>query len=187
VTSWKAIWWNFDVRFCNLYIASLHTKNLKSSRWHFQLSFHFFRNLLFMLVSTFCFLSFQLKKLAENLKQTGPKVGTCSLHKFPNLVKHLPFWYLLAPTSIRLILVVGCLLFPSQPCHISFLSPSWSLTLQQQHASGYNIQPTRTSALATSAFSLPVSFTIPDLTISEFILWATNLRKQLHKKLKYDI
>jgi hypothetical protein len=27
----KAVWWNFDVDFCNLYIDSLHTKRLKSS------------------------------------------------------------------------------------------------------------------------------------------------------------
>jgi hypothetical protein len=44
-------------------------------------------------------------------------------------------------------------------------------------AAGYNIQPIATSASATSAFSLSVSSTILDLTISEFISWATNLRK----------
>jgi hypothetical protein len=32
---------------------------------------------------------------------------------------------------------------------------------------------------STSTFSLPVSTTIPDLTISKFILWITNLRKQI--------
>jgi hypothetical protein len=34
--------------------------------------------------------------------------------------------------------------------------------------------------------SLPVSTTIPDLIILKFILWTTNLRKQLYKNLKYD-
>jgi hypothetical protein len=40
-------------------------------------------------------------------------------------------------------------------------------------AAGYNFQPT-----VTSAFSLPVSNTISDLTILEFNSWTTNLRKQ---------
>jgi hypothetical protein len=39
-------------------------------------------------------------------------------------------------------------------------------------APGCSIQP-----ITTSAFSLPISTTIPDLTISEFILWTMNLRK----------
>jgi hypothetical protein len=37
-----------------------------------------------------------------------------------------------------------------------------------------------------SLLSLSVNTTISDLTILEFILWTTNLRKQLHKNLKYD-
>jgi hypothetical protein len=44
-------------------------------------------------------------------------------------------------------------------------------------AAAYNIQPTTTSALAMLAFPLQVSTTIPNLTISEFISWTTNLRK----------
>jgi hypothetical protein len=35
-----------------------------------------------------------------------------------------------------------------------------------------------------SVFSLPVSTTIPDLTISEFISWTTNLRKQIELRLQ---
>jgi hypothetical protein len=58
----------------------------------------------------------------------------------------------------------------SLPQHISFLSLSLSPT--SAPAASYNIQP-----IATSAFSLPVSTIISDLTISEFILWTTNLRK----------
>jgi hypothetical protein len=40
---------------------------------------------------------------------------------------------------------------------------------------------------AASVFSLPISTTITDLTILEFIFWTTKLRKQLYKNLKYDI
>jgi hypothetical protein len=39
------------------------------------------------------------------------------------------------------------------------------------HLSGYST--------LVSAFSLSVSTTIPDLTISEFISWTMNLRKQI--------
>jgi hypothetical protein len=39
---------------------------------------------------------------------------------------------------------------------------------------------------SASAFSLPVSTTISDLTFLEFIFWTTKLRKQLYKNLKYD-
>jgi hypothetical protein len=49
---------------------------------------------------------------------------------------------------------------------------SLSLSPTSAPAASYNIQP-----IATSAFSLPVSTIISDLTISEFILWTTNLRK----------
>jgi hypothetical protein len=61
--------------------------------------------------------------------------------------------------------------------YINFISSSLSPALQQQPVSSYSIQSIVTSASATSAFSFPVSNTILDLTISEFILWTTNLRK----------
>jgi hypothetical protein len=44
---------------------------------------------------------------------------------------------------------------------------------------GCNTQLTATSVLAISVFYLSVCTTIPDLTISEFISWTTNLRKQI--------
>jgi hypothetical protein len=47
----------------------------------------------------------------------------------------------------------------------------------------YNIQSTTTSTLVMSVFSLSVSTTILDLTISEFILWIMNLRKQIEIKI----
>jgi hypothetical protein len=73
----------------------------------------------------------------------------------------------------------------SRPRHISFLSPSRPPALQQQPTPAYSIQSIATSASTTSVFFFPVSTTILDLTISEFISWTTNLRKQLHKNLKY--
>jgi hypothetical protein len=80
----------------------------------------------------------------------------------------------------------GCLYLISR--HINFLSLSQSAALQQQQAaSPYNIQLTVISPSVTSVFSLLVSTTISDLIILEFILWTTNLRKQLYKNLKYDI
>jgi hypothetical protein len=80
--------------------------------------------------------------------------------------------------------VVGYVLSPFQPCHISFLSPSQPSALQQQPAPAYNIQPITTSVSTMSVFSLPVSIIIPDLTILEFILWTMNLRKQIGLPLK---
>jgi hypothetical protein len=51
------------------------------------------------------------------------------------------------------------------------LSPSRPPGLQQQPTPAYNIQPTAISASATLVFSLPVSTTIPDLTISDNEFW----------------
>jgi hypothetical protein len=50
---------------------------------------------------------------------------------------------------------------------------SLSLSLTSAPAADYNIQPSTTSTSATSALSFLVS-----TTISEFILWITNLRKR---------
>jgi hypothetical protein len=73
----KAGWWNFDVGFCNLYIASLRIKNLKSShKWAFQLLVHFFRSLFFSVLKAsfhFCCL-FQLFTFQKQ-KQTGLNAG----------------------------------------------------------------------------------------------------------------
>jgi hypothetical protein len=77
----------------------------------------------------------------------------------------------------------GCLYLISR--HINFLSLSQSTVLQQA-TSNYNIRLTAISPSVTSVFSLLVSTTISDLIILEFILWTTNLKKQLYKNLKYD-
>jgi hypothetical protein len=69
------------VGFCNIYLAFLHTKSLKnSSRGALQLLVHFFISLLFSVTkASFAFrclllpFAFQLKKQAEQQKQTGPK------------------------------------------------------------------------------------------------------------------
>jgi hypothetical protein len=52
----------------------------------------------------------------------------------------------------------------------------FSLPLAQDGCSS-NLQHLVTSALATLAFSLSVSTTISDVTISEFIFWTMNLIK----------
>jgi hypothetical protein len=63
-----------------------------------------------------------------------------------------------------------------------------SLLTTGASAVAYSIQSTATSASVTSIFSLPVSTTILDLIILEFISWRTNLRKQteLHTNLNYN-
>jgi hypothetical protein len=66
-----------------------------------------------------------------------------------------------------------CTLLSSMPRQLS-------LSLSSTSAPASKLQPT------TSAFSHPVSTTIPDLTILEFIFGTTKLRKQLYKNLKYD-
>jgi hypothetical protein len=55
---------------------------------------------------------------------------------------------------------------------------SLSLSTTSALTAVYNIHPKATSASAMSAFSLSVSTTIQNLTISKFILWTTNLRKK---------
>jgi hypothetical protein len=57
------------------------------------------------------------------------------------------------------------------------LSLSFSTTSAPTAA--YNIQSAAISAQVMSVFSLSVSTTISGLTISEFILWTTDLRKQI--------
>jgi hypothetical protein len=74
----------------------------------------------------------------------------------------------------------------SQLWHIRFLFSSGPSAFQQQPISNYNIQSTTTLVSGTSVFSLSVNIIISHLTILEFIFWTTNLRKQLHKNLKYD-
>jgi hypothetical protein len=51
--------------------------------------------------------------------------------------------------------------------------------LQQQYVPAYSIQP-----IVTSVFSLSVSISISDITISEFLVWTMNLRKQIGLQLK---
>jgi hypothetical protein len=61
---------------------------------------------------------------------------------------------------------------------------AFSLSLAHQRSSS-RLQHSSYNPSA-SAFSFPVSTTIPNLTILEFIFWTIKLRKQLYKKLKYD-
>jgi hypothetical protein len=67
--------------------------------------------------------------------------------------------------------VVGDLiLIPIKSCQFSLLIINVLVAV-------YNIQSITTSISIISAFSLSISIIIIDLTISEFILWITNLRK----------
>jgi hypothetical protein len=61
----------------------------------------------------------------------------------------------------------------------------FSLPFDYQRSSSNLHQPT-TFSPQSHQHSLSVSTTIPDLTILEFISWTANLRKQLHKNLKYN-
>jgi hypothetical protein len=70
--------------------------------------------------------------------------------------------------------LLGCISLSSTSRQLSL-----SLSPTTVPAAGCTFQPTGTSVSATSAFSLLVSTTIPDLTISEFNSWTTNLRKQI--------
>jgi hypothetical protein len=72
---------------------------------------------------------------------------------------------------ISLVSVVGDLiLIPIKSCQFSLLIINVLVAV-------YNIQSITTSISIISAFSLSISIIIIDLTISEFILWITNLRK----------
>jgi hypothetical protein len=79
MTSWIVVYLILDVVCCNIYLAFLYIKSLKS-RWVFQLLIHFFKNLFFSIAkaswkvsSLFQHLAFQLKKLAEKNEQTDPR------------------------------------------------------------------------------------------------------------------
>jgi hypothetical protein len=68
--------------------------------------------------------------------------------------------------------MVGCFYL-----YFGYITLVFSLLIISVLVATYNIQFIVISALATSAFYLSVSTTITDLTISEFILWTTNLIK----------
>jgi hypothetical protein len=76
-----------------------------------------------------------------------------------------------ASRIIRLVLVVIWLYLT-----LIYVTSAFSLLLAHYYFSS-RLQLSGYSPSA-SAFSLPVSTTILDLTISEFNLWTTNLRKQ---------
>jgi hypothetical protein len=76
-----------------------------------------------------------------------------------------------ASRIIRLVLVVIWLYLT-----LIYVTSAFSLLLAHYYFSS-RLQLSGYSSSA-SAFSLPVSTTISDLTISEFNLWTTNLRKQ---------
>jgi hypothetical protein len=75
---------------------------------------------------------------------------------------------------IRLVLVVACLYL-----NLNHSMSNISLPLDHQHSSSslQHLAHSHISISHISLLSLPVSTTIPGLTISEFILWTINLRK----------
>jgi hypothetical protein len=76
--------------------------------------------------------------------------------------------------GLRLVLVVGCLCL-----NLDHITLAFSLLITSAPTTVYNIQLTAVLTSVTLVFSLSVNTTITDLIISEFILWITNLRKQI--------
>jgi hypothetical protein len=109
------------------------------------------------------------KKLPQDVgwEKEGHDSIRAHVHQISMCTRYAPLFLIMshAYRYIRLVAVVDCLISSSRRRHISFLSRS--LSLYQQPTPVYNIQHIVKSISVTSAFSLSVSITIIDLTISD--------------------